>query len=260
MRRNILHAALLAAPLALFSSAAMAADPCGNIELVASGSCEFVTVAGGCVGQCEPINLTAACDGQCTVQASAECSGGCELDCKAKCDPGHIDCTGSCKSSCYASCTGTCSDTGCRDECEASCDNRCEVSCEAQLPSCEASCQAACNASCSVQANVQCHADCTARLEGGCQLQCQEPRGALFCNGQYVDVTSDFDACITYLETKGLNVNVAATCNGLGCSATVGCALAKEGVGADREGLGAAGIAALLGAVGLFASRRRRSR
>lgn len=259
MRRTVLTA-LLAAPLVLASSAALADDPCGNIELAATGNCEFVTTAGGCLAQCQPISLTAACDGQCDVQANVECTAGCEVDCTATCNAGSIDCQGSCQTSCYASCSGSCNDISCESECRASCDNRCEISCEVHPATCEASCQAACGASCAVQANVQCHAQCTAELTGGCEVQCQEPKGALFCNGQYVDVTGDIDACVTYLETKGLNVNVTATCTGTGCSATIGCAVAKEAAGAFDERLGAGGIAALLGAIGLLSSRRRRRR
>ena len=89
----------------------------------------------------------------------------------------------------------------------------------------------------------------------------QDPEGALFCGGQWVDVGADADACINYLETLGLDVTFSGSCetdlNGSSsCSATIGCSAAPALTSDDH--LGAIGIAGVMVGLGLAASRRRR--
>lgn len=250
---------LVAAPLMLVSSAAWAGlGACGNFEAVASGSCDF-EVSGGCEAQCVPLNFVAACDGQCNASATADCTGGCEASCEADCDanPGSFECEGECSSTCQASCSGSCDgSSSCQAQCSASCDNRCAVQCKATPPSatCKAKCQASCDASCKVQANVDCSVDCSASLEGGCKVDCSEPEGALFCNGQYVDVGDNVDSCLDALQNIGFGYSVS--CTGTECSASIGCAAAPAGSMDTRTGVGA--LTGLMVGLGMLVSRRRR--
>lgn len=263
-----LFAVLAAAPLMLASSAALAgpsgAAACANIELVTDGTCQYII--SGCSAECTPPNLVAACSGQCMVDVDPNCTGGCQTTCEASCkaNPGSFQCTGDCEDTCEADCQSDCTESACLSDCQNTCENQCQVSCQATPPSvsCTDQCQASCNASCTVDANIGCHEMCSVSLQGGCQASCNDPTGALFCDGQYVDLGSDPAACIAYLESQGLSVNVdcsitetGGTCsvaNGLG-----GCN-AAPGLGAAREPLGVAGIAGMVIGLGLVASRRRR--
>ncbi|MFT3773547.1 MAG: hypothetical protein QM820_49865 [Minicystis sp.] len=269
MRRSIsrLLIGLFAAPLTLVSSAALAApgpEACNNIDLAANGQCDF-EVAGGCQADCTPLNFVAACDGQCDVAVDASCTGGCEATCETECNanPGTFDCDANCTATCEASCAASCSDSSCQAQCHASCDHRCSVQCSATPPTvdCKGRCAASCDASCKVQANVDCSVKCSVDLEGGCKVQCSEPRGALFCDGQYVDITGTVDDCIAYLESKGLGVTVATDCaltpNSSDCNVSVGCS-AAPGIGTIDNKAGVGAIAGLMLGVGLVVSRRRR--
>jgi MYXO-CTERM domain-containing protein len=97
-------------------------------------------------------------------------------------------------------------------------------------------------------------------LEGGCEVQWQEPAGALLCNGQYVHA-SDVTGCIDYLVTQGVQVDVSATasasCNGGDCNldmaADGGCAASP----AQAGGAGGLVFVGLLG-IGYALVRRRR--
>jgi len=267
MRRSIsrLLIGLCAAPLTLASSAALAAsgpEACNNIELVASGQCEF-ELAGGCEADCTTLSVVAACDGKCAAGATTECTTGCLAMCEGACDanPATFECESSCTDSCEKSCMTSCSDASCQAQCHGSCDHRCKVGCAATPGSadCATRCATSCGASCKVQANVDCALTCSATLEGACKVQCQQPKGSLFCGDQYVDVSGSFDDCVTYLESKGLGFSVTGGCVGATCegSASIGCSAAPS-VGAigDEHGVGA--VAGLVMGLGLFVSRRRR--
>ena len=267
MRRSIAPflVTLFAAPLLLVSSAALAgpsAASCKNAELIAGGSCTL-EVSGGCETDCTPLKFVAACDGQCTVSASADCTGSCTASCETECtaNPPSFDCATSCTTSCDAGCMTSCTDSGCQAQCQASCSNRCSVQCTATPPSadCKTKCAASCDADCTVQANASCSVMCSASLQGGCTTQCQTPKGALFCDGQYVDATTTLDDCITYLGNQGFNVQVNATCDANGCAASVTTCSAGPAVGAAaRDGLGVGAIAGMMIGLGLVVSRRRR--
>lgn len=256
---------LFAAPVMFSTSAALAApgaDACNNVQLVANGKCDF-EVTGGCEADCTPLNFVAACDGKCDVDADVTCSASCETDCMAGCtvDTGSFDCEGSCTSDCDARCDQSCSDSGCSADCHASCTNRCDVQCSATPPSasCDVQCKASCNASCQVQANVDCYVKCTADIEGGCKVACESPKGALFCNNQYVDVGDNVDDCLNYLENLGLTVSASCdlSAGGAECSANIGCS-ATNTLGSSEDRWGAGAIAGLVMGLGLVASRRRK--
>lgn len=261
MRRSISRflVGLFAAPLMLVSSAALAtpsAASCKNAQLIANGMCNF-EVSGGCTAMCTPLNFVAACDGECTAAPEVTCTGGCEASCMGSCTPGSIDCEGSCTTSCNASCMTSCVGADCQTDCDADCANRCKVSCEVNPPTCDASCKIACDTSCTVQANIDCHFGCTGNLQGGCTTQCATPKGALFCDGQYVNAGDSAADCLTYLENQGFQTSVTCTVAS-GCNLTGAVCSAGPAVGYADDGVGIAAIAGVMMGLGLVVSRRRR--
>jgi len=268
-------------------ASAQTLSACQDISLSADSTCE-VQVSGGCTAQCEPISFRAACaadlwascDGSCTGSISASCMASCDIGaCQARCevDPGSFDCHADCELNASATCTAQCSDTtdaDARAECEASCEAtfnaECNGSCEATPPSatCMAQCQASCEGSCQAESNLSCQVDCQAggyascytSVQGGCMTQCEEPTGALFCDGQYVNVRDSVQACIEELQTQlALAVDVSATgsagcdagtCTAEGTVSVGGCSVSP---GADGDG----GLWTMLG-LGLLVWRRRR--
>jgi hypothetical protein len=258
-----LFVALFAAPLMLASSTALAAGP-ADCLLATAKSCQYVVSSGGCEAQCTPGSFVAECDAQCTGSVQASCTGTCSADCSAMCtaNPGSFSCSGYCDQSCQGSCSAQCTDSACSADCMADCSNRCEVSCSAQPPTatCDVQCQASCNGKCEVDVNIMCHANCTANLVlPTCQADCKLPQGALFCDGQYVDVAKAAQACIDYLKSQGVSFSESCsggTNGGTTCSATVGCSAAPSLGAADRWGV--LGISGVVMGLGLVVARRRR--
>ena len=67
---------------------------------------------------------------------------------------------------------------------------------------------------------MDCHVSCTAELSGGCEVQCQSPDGALFCDGQYVDHGGNLEECIAALNAfLDIEVSGSASCSGNSCEA-----------------------------------------
>lgn len=267
-------------PLALPATAHADLSACGNINVTADEQCKLVT-SGGCTAQCTPINFQAACsaqlevscEGQCTAQASASCTGACDLSgCEASCsaDPGNFSCSADCETNMDAQCQAQCSSSSDQAQCVASCkatiSAQCDASCSGTPPSasCQAQCQASCSGSCTAQANLDCQvncqssgfASCQTSLTGGCQAQCSQPKGALFCNGQYVDAGNNLQNCLNALSNLGISVQGSASCSGNTCQAqgSVSCAVTPG----TPAGNAAAGLGILLGIGGLFIGRRRR--
>lgn len=273
MHRSIprLFAALLVAPLLLIAGAASAApdrSACGNIDLIAAGECHF-DVTGGCATQCTPLNFTAACEGQCDVTIDASCTTSCGVTCEAQCNvqPATFDCAASCEADCGGTCMGNCSAQTNKADCSTYCQGRCKNDCTAQckvvppMADCKAQCQGSCSGSCQARVSTDCDYQCSTTLTGGCQTDCTAPKGALFCDGQYVHVVN-IDDCVAYLESQ-FNIQIAyqatGSCDAVnGCqgnaSASVGCSAAPTG----SAPLDVGAIAAMAMGVGLAASRRRR--
>ncbi|HRI07794.1 MAG TPA: MYXO-CTERM sorting domain-containing protein [Nannocystaceae bacterium] len=280
MRRIVLPLALALAALAPPSSARAGVDACGDIHVEASAMCE-VLVGDACVAKCEPVNFTAACaakleadcSGMCTATAMASCTGTCEADCQAACmvDPGSYECEGSCDARCVGSCDAECSASAdkaqCRASCEATCDARCSGSCQGTPPeaTCDAKCSASCEGHCEAEANMKCqvdcqangYANCTSNLQGGCEVRCQKPEGALFCDGQYVDHDGNLQECIDALNAfldAHVDASGSASCSGNSCQAegevTCNCDVDASPTGGLLATLG-------LGILGVFARRRR---
>jgi len=214
----------------LFPASAAAAGPeaCGNLELTAIGECHL-EYSGGCKAKCEPVRLVAACDGQCNASLDVECSTSCGASCQGSCeaDPGSFDCRASCQSDCSATISARCGDDQeCVSYCEADCSTQCEAECNVVPPSasCDAQCEACCGGSCEVDANFDCSLQCSADLQGGCEVACDQPEGALFCDGQYIAVT-DLPECVSYLVENfsvdlEFEASASATADISGCSVT----------------------------------------
>ncbi len=281
---GLLPAALLfAAP----RTAHAGIEACNNIDVKANAQCKLEAEA-ACTAQCTPVKVEAACSGQLQTKCSGECSATATADCQASCkgscsgqcesNPGSLDCSANCKGSCEADCSGQCSSSGNQSECQASCKANCSASCDAECKgtppsaSCDAKCEASCKGSCTAEVNAKCQIDCQSkgyveckgRLEGGCKAQCQQPKGALFCDGQYVDTGNNLENCIAALNAI-LNVKVdasgSASCTGNECSAE-GEASASCGrvASSDVPASSPLWIAAGLGLAGAAAVRRRRNK
>ncbi|MBK8258175.1 MAG: hypothetical protein IPK82_36600 [Polyangiaceae bacterium] len=246
-------AAMTALPLAFLAGNASAAptrEACGNLELVAIGECHF-EVEGGCKAKCEPLNLVAACDGQCNATVTTECTSSCNVDCQAQCevDPAKFECKSSCVTDCNANIQTRCpaDDQDCINYCEADCESNCDAQCSvvAAEADCVAQCEGCCGGSCETDANFDCSLDCSVDLQGGCEVACDKPEGALFCDGQYIDI-QNIDDCIQYLnENYELTLEVKAE-----ASASVSCAASNGG--------SSTGALVLLGAAASLAAARRR--
>jgi MYXO-CTERM domain-containing protein len=261
---------------------------CGNVYLADQAQCTVIPPTAQCDVMCTPISLEAscaadlhvACEGKCNVDIDAACNLDCSASCMASCnvDPGSFDCTAQCQGECAGDCDAQCGKPGaaahCSASCKASCTGSCNASCKVVPPSascqgrCDASCKGSCHAKANVDCNVKCQAsgyvDCEARLMGGCEAACKTQKGALFCEGQFVD-TSNLDECVAALK-KALDVNVqgyaegesscdAGTCQAHG-SAGASCAVTAVGSGHSRGALALVGIFGL----GVFARRRRAKR
>ena len=283
--------AAVAGGLALVGSMLFAPDAkaglesCGNINVSADAKCTVVAKA-ECTGQCTPVKmelacagkLEASCRGECNVDAEASCTGSCQADCTGQCsaNPGSLDCSANCQGRCEGDCSGKCSASANKGECEASCKASCSGSCSAQCtgtpPSatCDAKGQASCKGPCKAKVNVDCQVSCQSKgyvkckgeLEGGCKVRCDDPEGALFCDGHYVDTGNNLKNCVAALNAV-LKVKVSASgsaeCAGNECSAEgkagVACAVSNGGDALDPR-VFALGLGFV--AVGL-ARRRRRS-
>lgn len=230
----VVATALWCAVLLAPSTAHAALDACGNISVEASAECELVA-SGGCEAMCEPFafeaacagRLTVKCDGQCNASASVECSADCRASCEGECDvdPPQFDCRGACMGDCEGACSGRCSsgDSECFASCRGTCGVSCDGRCEATPPqaSCEAKCDASCGGSCDAKANIDCQIDCQAdgfidceaELRGGCEVECTQPEGALFCDGQYVDHGGNLEECIAALQAA-FDIEVEGSASG----------------------------------------------
>lgn len=277
-------APLAAAALWLAPTTAHAGlDACNNIDVRADAHCELVT-SGGCVAMCEPVMMQAACagrlwaecDGECNAEITADCRAQCSGECSGRCEanPPQFDCRADCVASCEGECSGRCGSTDSGAECLASCRGTCAGSCDAHCegtpPSaeCEAKCQGSCDGRCEADANLDCQidcqaggfVDCEAELTGGCKTQCTRPEGALFCDGNYVDVGNNLDECVAALKAA-LDIEVEGYaeghCSNGHCEGEAGGSLSCA---VDRGVWGSGALACGVVIVVAAAGRRRRPR
>lgn len=247
MRFSSIFASMLSvAAFTFFSANAHATDlsSCGDIALDSTAQCE-VDVSGGCSAKCTPVNVVASCsaqlqvscNGNCTASADVSCTGSCDSTCETSCNanPGSFDCEGDCTGTCEGNCSSQCSsdssNTNCMAECKANCSGSCSGKCTGVAPSadCTTKCQGSCGGSCTASANATCNINCQAQGEascetqitGGCTAACSSPKGAIFCNGQFVNA-SDVDNCVDALKSL-LNIQVSgsasSSCDGGTCEA-----------------------------------------
>lgn len=223
-------------------------DACGDIFVDAGANCE-VLVEGGCTAQCEPVAFNASCaaegaigcQGGCNLDVEASCTASCQGTCEADCnvDPGAFDCRASCEGNCAGDCSARCSAESNSAECQASCESTCSLECgascdiDAPQADCMAQCQGCCSGECSASVNLDCQIDCQADLyveckadlQGGCEAQCSAPEGALFCDGQFIEV-SNIDSCANALrDLLDIEVEFSAEAEG---SASFSCSVADE--------------------------------
>jgi hypothetical protein len=288
VKKSLILTSLLVLPwLASARPAWAGIEACGDIQIDAEATCT-VEYEGGCELQCTPVNVEAACAaelqvdcrGECQVEADVGCEIACNVgECVAQCniDPPSFECTADCNLRADARCNAVCQSNPNRTECNASCkatySAECDASCQGTpgSASCEARCEASCDADCRAQASVDCQVDCQSEgyvdckleVEGGCEAACSRPDGALFCDGQYVDAGNNLEESIGAIEAA-LDITVEASgsadCEGNTCtaegSASASCDIAEP----DGRGTPIAAFSALLGTIGLMASRRRRRR
>jgi hypothetical protein len=238
-------------------------SPCGTFDFSSGISCS-IQVSGGCTAQCTPIKFEAACSGHCTSTATQTCTDTCGTQCVAQCDPQLLDCFSGCHTECdqplIDQCMKSHPGTDCVNSAKAQCDIHCKDSCKVPPSNCQEHCTKCCSGSCTTQVNYDCDYSCMADVEGGCSVACSKPEGAIFCNGQYVNATS-VEQCITYLATKGLQVDVSAraqaTCDLSGCKGAgtaTGCAASP---GSNAGFGGALAVIGLAAAAGVMRARRR---
>ncbi len=279
MRASLVIAPIFAAAALLFfspTSAHAGVDACGDIYITAGAECEVIPPGATCSTQCTPLTVEVACaaelqvecSAECSGSASVECSGSCEASCSADCEvnPGSFDCATYCTADCSADCQSQCSDSQCESTCEANCSASCDTECNVvpASASCDAACEGSCSGSCTAESTFDCqsscssagYVDCTTDLQGGCVTDCEASEGALFCDGQYVDVEGDLDACVEALRDL-FNIEVEgyadAQCEGNTCTAEAGASCSVSG----GTG-GALGSTALLALAFFFGRRRRR--
>jgi hypothetical protein len=263
-------AALVSTALARTARADDAGNPCGLFDFSQGLDCQ-VQVSGGCTASCTPPSFELACTGGCAQQAPPDstCTTYCDSNCSSTCDPNAIDCMAGCHGECDQSMIAICEQqtptADCVTQAHAQCDMHCKQSCSGAASTCPGQCQACCVGSCTGQINYQCDYDCYANLQGSCNVECQQPSGAIFCGGQYVHA-SDVQACIEYLATRGITVDVSARgsvgCGPSGCTSTgsagvsTACAVSAVGDG----GCGVLAIGLVASAVALAAGRARMKR
>jgi hypothetical protein len=295
MRNTSIFASLLtAAALTFFGAPDARADlsSCGDLDIGGNAKCELDT-SGGCTARCTPISVVASCSaqlqtscsGSCSVTADANCTGSCQTSCEGTCNanPGTYDCEGDCTGTCEADCSGKCSassesgNANCTEECKANCGGSCHAKCSGTPPSatCTARCQSSCSGSCTAEVNASCNIDCQAKGEasceatvtGGCKAQCTQPKGALFCDGQFVNA-SNLDDCVSSLvDLLHIQVSGSASseCDGGECSAeaqgqaSASCSAAPN-AGSNESPIGGSTLFAGVGLLGIAVARRKKNR
>ncbi|MGB1013222.1 MAG: hypothetical protein ACPG4T_03730 [Nannocystaceae bacterium] len=218
--------AVLAAT-ALAPGLAQAGIPeCAGIRLETAGSCELKGDI-DCNAGCDELGiykkscatqLHTVCREECTVLSDPVCTGGCSETCLESCDLGvnvicQHNCFGECVGSCDASCAGAEDPVQCMASCEATCDGECDVQCAVVDGGCVEHCIECCGGSCTAQANMDCQTTCQDEefetceydLKVDCQASCTGD-GALFCDGEYIAVTSgQLLGCFNALVALGVS-------------------------------------------------------
>ncbi len=211
-------------------------NPCGKFDFSNGISSCKIEVSGGCSAKCTPLKFEAACSGGCTSTSDTMCVDTCGTQCVAMCDPALLDCFAGCHAECDAPTSAECqqkhpTDGSCSATATAQCDVHCKDACQVPSTNCSEHCNKCCTGSCTTQVNFDCDFSCFADVKGGCDVQCQRPQGAIFCNDQYV-YASDVEACIKYLATQGLTVDVSARASA-SAKVDAGCSVVPRPLGTN---------------------------
>jgi hypothetical protein len=284
-----LRASAAAAALATFLAAAPSQagiDACGDIDVRADATCTANVTPADCELHCTPASFEASCAGKleaqcepmCNKLPQVSCTGSCQSDCETECNvkPASFDCEGNCTANCDADCDGKCkssdNSTDCEAQCKATCSGECHGSCTGMpaTADCKGKCEASCQGSCKVDTNFDCQTkcqgqgfvDCKTNIQPAvCKGQCQEPKGALFCDGQFVDNGGNADKCLAALKAyfeAHVMASGTSNCTGNTCEANgqVSCHCSTP---ARRSGStsGVLAIAGVLGLLGVVRMRRR---
>jgi len=283
-----LVASLFALPLLMSAPAHAGIAACGNIDVEAHGMCEVKV--DGCDVACTPVTVEAACaaqlqascTGSCPKVPSVSCTGSCQADCETECDvtPAQFDCSASCKADATAHCDAQCASNAKQSECQASCKATFAADCDASCTgtpgtaSCTAKCQGSCKGSCTAQTELQCQVDCQAqgyaqcktKVKGGCDIDCADPQGALFCEGEYIDHNGTVNECINALKAALPTITVDASaqgessCSGNSCMASGSAQASANCSYAPSTGrTNTAGALAIMAALGAAFMRRRKA-
>jgi hypothetical protein len=254
-----------AAPLLMSTTASAACDlaklnaACG-VTINTSAKCEL-QVSGGCTAKCTPLSCDASCNANFDVGCKVDCEAGCKGSCQV--NPGSFDCKAQCEAKFSAECAAKCSSntdkTACEGNCKAAVSADCGAQCTVVPPSasCDVKCKAECEGGCHAKANLDCQIGC----QGGCDVQCQDPKGALFCDGEFIKAGS-VDDCKAALESCAIVVTVYgdanASCSGNSCQGEAkggfSCATAPE---APNDPVPWAVVGAAVVGFGVSAARRR---
>jgi len=243
-------------------------DACNNVFLTATAHCQVEPPGLSCQTRCTPLNMQVSCAKQLFTECAPECTlqvvpqdvQVCTDTCVPQCtvNPGSFDCSASCDGTCTADCSAKCSaasdSASCLASCQATCTGYCKADCSAVLPSmtCQEKCQKSCHGVHTAKVNMDCqmkchtverYTSCETKLTGGCQTQCQAKAGALFCDGQYVDlasVSNNVQSCIDALKSKNIVVDLLSAvgleaCGPLAMGLTGQCKVEPPGLSCDTR-------------------------
>ena len=99
---------------------------------------------------------------------------------------------------------------------------------------------------------------CEGEVKGGCDVQCQDPKGAIFCDGSYVDSNGNLDKCAAALDAiLNLKVDASAQCANGHCEAQASVSACSTTT-PDSNRAPIAPVAVFLGAVAAAIARRGR--
>ncbi|MCH9688515.1 MAG: hypothetical protein K0V04_44200 [Deltaproteobacteria bacterium] len=270
-------AALTVAP----GTARAGASECGGAHVERGADCEIL-VSAGCQASCDvngmltacAADLMATCQAGCNLDVEWTCTDECQVQCEDQCraDGGQVICTDGCMGECRGACDDRCADAEDPDQCwaacEATCSGECETSC-ANVPAdadCTEACQECCHGSCSARVNLDCQLGCQAGGFADCQQSAAQAcegscgiEGTLFCDGQFIVSGSEVNGCVDALSDRGIFVRTEIEVD-LDGVLEDGQSSARDAVGFCRvsPGSGAWGTMAVLGLLGLVASRRGR--
>lgn len=266
-------------------------EACGGVFLSGDAHCEFVRDQ-DCETRCEVTSvetacvasLQSSCDSMCQASAQTQCSQTCEPSCTEECS--KVDkpssqglCRSECADDCQAKCEGSDNHGRCMACCQQNCNVRCDDHCRSDDTAevCETKCSPVCTDRCVAEANSSCQIDCQTREFESCQTttvetcqkDCHDTGGAIFCDGQFLNVTNLKDCAAELASQLSIKVDVnldvdvdvhddsSVSVTRDGKKHTAKCSVSAPGTPTSESELGAV-IA--LGAFGAIVRRSRRRR